>query len=51
MASFMTTGNEDVDLSGAYISLMQLMTHELDGNHVDQLKSARDEINEYLISR
>ena len=26
MASFMTTGNEDVDLSGAYISLMQLMT-------------------------
>lgn len=31
--------------------LMQLMTHELDGDHTEQLKSARDEINDFLISR
>ncbi len=31
--------------------LMQLMTHEIDGNHVDQLQKARDDINRYLIDR
>lgn len=31
--------------------LMQLMTHEIDGNHTEQLKNARDEINEFLINR
>lgn len=44
---------DDVEDSNRLImrGLMQLMTHELDGNHVDKLKSARDDINDYLISR
>lgn len=29
----------------------QLMTHELDGNHVDQLAKTRDDMNEFLIRR
>lgn len=29
----------------------QLMTHEIDGNHVEQLTRTRDDMNEYLISR
>lgn len=31
--------------------LSQLMTHELDGNHVDQLAKTRDDMNEFLIRR
>lgn len=31
--------------------LMQLMTHEIDGNHVDQLQKVRDDMNRYLIDR
>lgn len=32
-------------------SLLALMSHELDGNHTDALKKARDELQGYLISR
>lgn len=32
-------------------ALMQLMTHELDGNHVDQLRETRDDIQQFLINR
>lgn len=31
--------------------VMQLMTHEIDGNHVDQLEKVRDDMNQYLINR
>lgn len=31
--------------------MMQLMTHEIDGNHVDKLQQARDEMQQYLIDR
>lgn len=31
--------------------IMQLMNHELDGNHIAQLKAVRDEIEKYLINR
>lgn len=32
-------------------ALMQLMTHEIDGDHVERLAEVRDEINTYLIER
>lgn len=32
-------------------ALLQLITHELDGNHVDKLAEVRDEIQNYLIER
>lgn len=32
-------------------ALMQLMTHEIDGNHVDQLRETRDDIQQFLINR
>lgn len=31
--------------------IMQLMNHELDGNHTAQLKDVRDEIENHLINR
>ncbi len=31
--------------------VMQLMTHEIDGNHVDALRAARDDIQQHLIER
>lgn len=31
-------------------ALLQLMNHSLDGNHVDKLKQARDEMEDYLIN-
>lgn len=31
--------------------VMQLMTHEIDGNHVDKLREARDAMEQYLIER
>lgn len=31
--------------------VMQLMTHEIDGNHVDALRDARDDIQQHLIDR
>ena len=31
--------------------LMQIMTHEIDGNHVSQLKEVRDEMENYLINK
>ena len=31
--------------------MMQLITHELDGNHVDMLTAVRDDMNDYLINR
>ena len=31
--------------------VMQLITHELEGNHVDKLQQARDEMQQYLIDR
>ena len=31
--------------------LLQLITHEIDGNHVDQLKEIRDDFEQYLIER
>lgn len=30
-------------------AMLAMMTHALDGNHVEQLKEARDELNEYLL--
>ena len=33
------------------LGIMQLMTHEIDGNHIDQLESTRDEIQRFLISK
>ena len=32
-------------------ALMQLMSHEIDGNHTAQLTATRDEIQEFLIER
>lgn len=29
----------------------QLITHELDGNHTDQLANTRDDMNEFLINK
>lgn len=31
--------------------VMQLMSHEVDGNHTQQLKDVRNEMQEYLINR
>lgn len=31
--------------------VMQLMSHEIDGNHVDKLRDARDAMEQYLISK
>jgi len=31
-------------------ALLQLMNHSLDGNHIDKLKQARDEMEDYLIN-
>lgn len=31
--------------------MKQLITHELDGNHVDKLEEVRDEMDNYLINR
>lgn len=31
--------------------VMQLMTHEIDGNHVDALRAVRDDIQHHLIER
>ena len=31
--------------------MSQLMTHEIDGNHVDQLTKTRDDMNEFLINQ
>jgi hypothetical protein len=32
-------------------SLLAIMSHELDGNHTDQLRVAKGELEEYLINR
>lgn len=32
-------------------SLLALMSHELDGNHTQNLKEARDDLQKYLIQR
>lgn len=47
---------EQLEQQGEKIRLLmrgvsQLMTHEIDGNHVDQLTKTRDDMNEYLINR
>lgn len=31
--------------------VMQLMSHEIDGNHTEQLKKTRDDMEQYLISK
>lgn len=31
--------------------MMQLMSHEIDGNHTEQLQETRDDIEQYLINR
>lgn len=31
--------------------VMQLMSHEIDGNHRDQLQATRDEMEQYLINK
>ena len=31
--------------------VMGIMTHEIDGNHTEQLKQTRDEMQDYLINR
>lgn len=44
---------KDMEMSNKLImrGLMQLITHSIDGNHVDLLEKARDDINKYLIER
>lgn len=32
-------------------ALLAMMSHELDGNHIEQLKHAHDALKEYLINR
>lgn len=32
-------------------SMLALMSHELDGNHTEQLRKAKNDLEEYLISR
>lgn len=32
-------------------SMLALMSHSIDGNHTDDLKKARDDMQEYLIRR
>ena len=32
-------------------SMLALMTHAIDGNHVEELKQARDDLQSYLISK
>ena len=32
-------------------SMLAMMSHELDGNHTNELKKAKDELQEYLITR
>lgn len=32
-------------------SMLALMSHSIDGNHIEQLKEARDELQSYLIRR
>lgn len=32
-------------------SLLAMMSHEIDGNHLDDLKKSRDDLQEYLIRR
>ena len=32
-------------------SMLALMNHSIDGNHTDELKKARDDMQEYLIRR
>lgn len=32
-------------------SMLALMTHAIDGNHVEELKMARDDLQSYLISK
>lgn len=32
-------------------SLLALMSHELDGNHTNELKKARDDLQEFIIGR
>lgn len=32
-------------------SMMQLMNHELDGNHIDKLVEMRDKLNDYLVEK
>ena len=32
-------------------SMLALMSHSIDGNHTDELKKARDDMQEYLIRR
>lgn len=31
--------------------VMQLMSHEIDGNHTEQLKATRDDMESYLINK
>lgn len=39
------------DLSLLLMAVMQLITHEIDGNHVDKLRGVRDDIHQHLIDR
>ena len=32
-------------------ALLAIMDHEIDGNHVEQLKNARDELKDYMLNR
>lgn len=41
----------EVDQRLTLRAIMQLITHEVDGNHVDKLRSVRDEIQHHLIER
>lgn len=43
----------DVENSNRLImrGVMQLMSHEIDGNHTSQLKETRDDMEQYLINK
>lgn len=43
--------NQDEAIKLLIRGMSQLMTHEIDGNHVDQLTKTRDDMNEFLINR
>lgn len=44
-------GENESDSKLMLRALMQIITHELDGNHVDKLAEVRDKIHDHLIER
>ena len=46
-------GRREQDMTNKIImkSLLAIMSHEIDGNHTEQLRMAKGELEEYLINR